>query len=175
MKFRKAITEDLETLTELVDSAVAAMKADGIDQWQKGYPNKEILTEDIRRGSMYVLETEEELVGMLNLQQEPEPSYRRIDGTWLNDLPYASFHRVCVASSQRGKGYAGILFREAEALSLSLGFSSFRIDTHPDNRAMQQALSKGGYVPCGTIHLVGGAENGDPRLAYQKQLVPAIG
>ena len=57
MKFRKAITEDLETLTELVDSAVAAMKADGIDQWQKGYPNKEILTEDIRRGSMYVLET----------------------------------------------------------------------------------------------------------------------
>jgi hypothetical protein len=35
---------------------------------------------------------------------------------------------------------------------------------------MQRALEKAGFVPCGTICLIGGREDGDPRRAYEKIL-----
>lgn len=170
MKFRNAAIEDVDAMMALVTEAVANFRADGIDQWQKGYPNAQVLTEDAVRQSIYVLEEQGEIIGMLNLQQEPEPSYDVIDGAWINDLPYTSFHRVCVSAAHKGRGYAGQLFQEAEALSRALGFATVRIDTHPDNRAMQRALVKNGYQLCGNIILVDCSEAGDPRLAYQKIL-----
>ena len=45
-----------------------------------------------------------------------------------------------------------------------------RIDTHGGNLPMQRALEKAGFTPCGTIILVGGSEDGDPRLAFEKIL-----
>ena len=42
--------------------------------------------------------------------------------------------------------------------------SDIRADTHADNRTMQRALEKNGFVRCGTIYL----ENGSPRIAYHR-------
>ena len=42
-----------------------------------------------------------------------------------------------------------------------------RIDTHAENLPMQRALEKAGFTPCGMIYLIGGREDGDPRLAYE--------
>jgi len=35
---------------------------------------------------------------------------------------------------------------------------------------MQRALNKAGFLPCGTIILKGGAEDGDARIAFEKLL-----
>ena len=32
---------------------------------------------------------------------------------------------------------------------------------------MRRALEKAGCTPCGTIYLIGGREDGDPRVAYE--------
>ena len=41
--------------------------------------------------------------------------------------------------------------------------SNIRIDTHENNKTMQNALERIGFVRCGIIYL----PNGDPRIAYQ--------
>ena len=40
-----------------------------------------------------------------------------------------------------------------------------RIDTHGDNKVMQNLLGKLGFTHCGTIFV---HEDNDPRLAYEK-------
>ena len=37
---------------------------------------------------------------------------------------------------------------------------------------MQRALEKSGYLRCGTLRLLGGSEDGDLRVGFQKVLRP---
>ena len=168
MNFRKAIHKDMNALLDIVNRAIQNFKNDGIDQWQKGYPNQDALENDISNGTLFVLENNGTVIGLLNLIEGPESSYDVIEGAWKNDLPYTAFHTVAVHPDLRGNGYAGILFREAEAFSRNMGYQNVRIDTHEDNKAMQHALSKSGYQFCGKIHLIGGSDDGAPRIGYQK-------
>ena len=77
---------------------------------------------------------------------------------------------MAVNASLRGRGYAGRLFEEVAALARESGMDSIRIDTHEGNLPMQRALEKSGFARCGTIFLKGGAEDGDPRIAFEKLL-----
>lgn len=79
-------------------------------------------------------------------------------------------HRVCVADGCKGKGVAGQMFAKGFDLAREMGFPAVRIDTHPENFPMQRALAKAGFHPCGQIHLVGGCEDGDLRIAFEKVL-----
>ena len=57
---RKATLEDMPILLEIYDRARKFMASCGnVNQWTNGYPSKEILSEDIKKGEMYVLEDEE--------------------------------------------------------------------------------------------------------------------
>ena len=54
---RKATLEDMPILLEIYDRARKFMASCGnVNQWTNGYPSKEILSEDIKKGEMYVLE-----------------------------------------------------------------------------------------------------------------------
>ena len=68
---------------------------------------------------------------------------------------------LCGSGNNGGDGFA---------MARELGFASLRIDTHPGNLPMQRALQKAGFTPCGTIRLVGGCEDGDERIAFEKIL-----
>ncbi len=173
MIYRLAVKEDLNRMTAMVNQAKAAFQARGIDQWQKGEPNREGLATGAAKGQIRVLEEDGRVIGMITLLEGRDPSYAKIDGAWLNDRPYVGFHRVCVEEALRGRGLAARLFSLSEDYVRSLGYENIRIDTHPDNLPMQRALAKSGYRLCGSIHLAGGAEDGALRLAFQKVLVPA--
>ena len=161
MIYRLAANEDLDQMMAMVDQAKASFKARGIDQWQKGEPDREGLAAGAAKGQIRVLEEDGRVIGMITLLEGRDPSYAKIDGAWLNDRPYVGFHRVCVAEDLKGRGIAARLFS---------GYDDIRIDTHPDNRSMQRALDKSGYRPCGLIRLSGGSEDGELRIAYQKTL-----
>ena len=62
------------------------------------------------------------------------------------------------------------MFREGERRAREDGLKSLRIDTHPGNIPMQRAISKGGFIYCGKIHLAAGPEKGHLRLAYELPL-----
>lgn len=171
MEFTRAKQEHLTVLCKITEDAKAQLKRLDLDQWQKGYPNEAVWASDIEKGISRVAVENGEVLGAFMFQTAPEVSYAKIDGAWLTSgTTYASLHRVCVAEESKGKGVAGAMFRHAFDLAKQAGLPSVRIDTHEGNLPMRRALEKAGFTLCGTIYLVGGSEDGDLRVAYEKIL-----
>jgi len=162
MVIRQSAPEDLPEILRLIAAARAFMTEHGNpSQWPEGYPSAEQLSSDIARDHSYVCVAPEYagLVGTFYFAIEEEPTYRHIEGRWLNNKPYGIIHRL--ASDGRVRG----LFRECLAFA-SKHCSEIRVDTHEDNAPMRQLLVAEGFVPCGTIYIA----DGSPRIAYQKSL-----
>ena len=172
MEFIIARPEHLEDMWRITLDAKAQLKGLGLDQWQKGYPSREIWEQDfVNKTGILAVEDGKVLAACAYLTTH-DPSYTTIDGAWLTgDIrAYGSLHRVCVAQEAKGQGLVGQLFAHACDLAKAAGLPSVRIDTHPGNRPMARALEKAGVTICGTIILKGGAEDGDLRVAYEKLL-----
>ncbi|MDD6188448.1 MAG: GNAT family N-acetyltransferase [Clostridiales bacterium] len=167
MEFITANAGHIDALCRITDQAKAQLKGMGVDQWQRGYPNREVWENDIKNGAARVAVEDGKVLGAFTFLTEPEAAYAAIEGAWLADLPYASFHRVCVADGSKGLGVAGKLFDYGCGLARQLGLKSVRIDTHRENLPMQRALAKAGFTYCGVIRLIGGEEDGNERIAFE--------
>lgn len=161
-KVRSAVTEDLSDIRRIYDSAKIFMENSGnTKQWYRGYPPKEVLTDDIACGRLFVICTEDDNTphAVFALIPGADPTYAVIeDGEWQSDNPYAAIHRVASDGVLRRVVESAVSFSAERYPELEI-----RIDTHEDNIPMQTALHRLGFVKCGIIHLA----NGDPRLAYQ--------
>lgn len=165
-----AASEHLDRMCEITDQAKRQLQRLGLDQWQKGYPSREVWLLDIQEGCTHLAVKDGEILGMFAFQTAPAPSYEVIEGKWLTGGAYASMHRVCVADGCKGKGVAGRMFAYGFELAKKAGFPAVRIDTHPGNIPMQRALEKAGFFACGNLRLVGGCEDGDLRIGFEKIL-----
>lgn len=170
MEFALAKMEYLEQICEITEQAKAQIRRLGFDQWQKGNPSREGWIRDIEGSHAWAAMEGDEVLGLFAFFTTPDPSYTVIDGAWITgeSEEYAAMHRVCVSDRCKGRGMAGKMFAKAFELAKEQGLASVRIDTHPENLAMQRALKKAGFEYCGEIRLVGGAENGDLRIAFEK-------
>lgn len=160
MKIRIATYEDIPYIMAICDEAREIMRSDGnMEQWTGGYPQEEVIRNDIGRAAGYVLESNRGIEGYFAFIPGTEQTYLEIEGgEWLeDDSPYCTIHRL--ASTKSSHGIAEACFTWCWARSHNL-----RIDTHRDNHIMQHCIEKFGFSYCGIIHLL----NGDPRLAYQK-------
>jgi Cof subfamily protein (haloacid dehalogenase superfamily) len=158
---------DLPEVMRIIADAQADFRARGIDQWQNGYPNEQVIRGDIERGESYVVTRGEQIVATAMITFAPDPNYAVIyDGEWLLTAPksYATIHRISVDLAERGQGVAEWIVGQTERMCRKRGADSLRIDTHRDNRSMQRVAEKNGMTLCGIIHLADGAE----RLAYEK-------
>lgn len=175
--FRHSTPDDMEEIMEITERARTFLRSQGLDQWQKGYPDRQTFLSDTATGLGYVLEEEGHIAAVCAVTFTEDASYGEIyGGQWLTQNrdgkapAYAAIHRMAVNASLRGRGYAGRLLEEVAALARESGMDSIRIDTHKGNLPMQRALEKSGFARCGTIFLKGGAEDGDPRIAFEKLL-----
>jgi RimJ/RimL family protein N-acetyltransferase len=88
-----------------------------------------------------------------------EPTYREIEnGAWIDESSYGVVHRLASDGSEKGIGRYCLdwAFKQCGHL---------RVDTHTDNKVMQNLLTKNGFIKCGIIHVV---EDNYPRYAYEK-------
>lgn len=160
---RKATHEDVEAIITLIELTQMQFKRDGIDQWQYGYPNRDTIMSDVEARLGYVLVDANEIVGYYYLAVETDPYYDAIyDGKWLNNGMYAIIHRMVVHPNRRRSGYARLLLKWALNHIQSLGCYDLRIDTHPDNSAMNAFLANQGFIECGKVDVADGM-----RIAYQ--------
>lgn len=164
MTIRQSTESDLPRIMALYANARAFMAAHGnprqwgLTQW----PPEALIREDIRQGHSYVCANEEgSVIGTFFFIQgkDIEPTYHDITGgAWLDESPYGVVHRIAGDGSEKGIG----------AFCLNWAYDRcghLRIDTHGDNKVMQNLLKKLGFVCCGTIYVT---EDSDPRLAYEK-------
>ncbi len=167
MEFVLAKNEHIDELCVITDDAKVQLKNLGTDQWQYGYPCREVWEDDVKKGLTFVAVEEGKVCGAFAFIETEEESYKKIDGKWLTDTPYVSLHRVCVSNDVKGKGVAGKMFSFAMNKAKEMGYKSVRIDTHPGNFPMQKAIGKSNFQKCGSIYLVGGMEDGAERFAYE--------
>ncbi|MBO7250968.1 MAG: GNAT family N-acetyltransferase, partial [Clostridia bacterium] len=141
-----------------------------IDQWQNGYPSREVVEEDLAKERSFVFDAEGAVRGTFVLIEDGEVLYDKIyDGHWKSgddSSDYIAIHRVAVSVCMRGQGVSTAMISYAAKRALELGRSALRIDTHEGNVVMRRMLEKHGFEYCGIIYLA----NGDPRVAYEKIL-----
>lgn len=165
--FRRAGVTDIPAIWEVLQQAILRRKLDGSDQWQNGYPNPEVVAEDIEKGVGYVLTDSGSVAGYSAVIFNDEPAYAGIRGRWLTDGEFVVVHRVALAEGYTGKGLGRRIFEFIEAIALGEGIYSVKVDTNFDNAAMLNNLEKLGYTYCGEVTLGGGI-----RKAFEKRLSP---
>ena len=154
---RLACPEDLPGIMSIYESARAFMRESGNrNQWTGGYPQESLLADDIEKGHLFVCEDEGKVYAVFACIVGEDPTYLQIDGEWISDSLYCTIHRSASDGTHKR------VFKECSDFAYALT-GHVRVDTHEDNKVMQQAVLREGYKYCGVIRL----ENGDPRLAYE--------
>ncbi len=161
MEIRNAAEADLDTIRKIYARAREfQVRTGNPTQWAGGYPQEEVIREDLMADRLYVCTEGSRILGVFVFFIGEDETYREIrGGRWLNEDPYGVIHRI--ASSGEGKGVAPFSFDWALSRC-----SNLRIDTHRDNHVMRHVLEKYGFAQCGEIT----ARDGTPRIAFQKSL-----
>lgn len=168
--FRKAVLNDLDGMMRVVREARTYIASLGIDQWQDGYPQREVLENDVRLDRAYVCADEECIAAICVLMLEPEPAYDQIS-SWHASGSYLTIHRMAVGDAHRRAGLARTMLGSAVSIARENGVSSIRIDTHRGNAAMRGFLEKNGFAECGLVGYYDSIHSGDPmRICYDLAL-----
>lgn len=164
MIFRHATAEDIDRIVEIVSHASQRLGKAGIDQWQRGYPNRQSIEQDVADGVGVILCLGAEILAYGAVIFTGEKAYDDLTGgEWLTKGEYAVVHRLCVSEIFVGMGFAKQFMRAAETMAAER-VAAMRIDTHPENKIMQNMIEKLGYTYCGDVIIE------SRRLAYEKLL-----
>ncbi len=171
MYFRLAETGDIPAVLALWEKAKAFLKAQGLPQWQQGYPDRPEAEEDIALRRLWLIEENGTPLAVFVFDTVPDPSYETLaEGAWHIPGAYGALHRIAVAPEARGKGVGRAAAAHCRTLCVQHGLPALRVDTHPDNRPMRTMLEKAGFSHVGLLYLVGGLEDGSPRVAYEMKV-----
>ncbi|AMD94313.1 GNAT family N-acetyltransferase [Leptotrichia sp. oral taxon 847] len=174
MNFRKSEPKDVTRILEIIEMAKEELKKMGLNQWQNGYPNRDSIESDIKKGISYVLETqidrENKVVATIALSPEKEAPYSKIDGKWLTFGDYVVIHRIAVDKNVKNQGIATKLLEFSQDVCLKNNIFSLRADTHENNEPMKKILEKQQFKYCGVIFLDREPDIGAKRIAFEKIL-----
>lgn len=163
--FRKAVNSEIPQIWEILKQAIARRKEEGSNQWQDGYPNPDVIQNDINKETGYVLIQDDLIVGYCAVLINDEPEYANIIGEWMTNSDFVVFHRVAISESYLGQGLAKKMFGFIEEIALKLNVKSIKVDTNFDNGPMLYLFEKLGYTYCGEVYF-----RGSPRRAFEKVL-----
>ncbi|MBS6042833.1 MAG: GNAT family N-acetyltransferase [Clostridium baratii] len=165
MKLRKSVNEDINNIIQIIDEAKEALKEQGIDQWQNGYPNADVIRNDILNNDSYVFIKNNEIVATSAVSFDGEKTYDKIyDGNWISNDEFAVIHRIAISNKYKGTGIASEIIKMIEAICLDKDVHSIKVDTHEFNMPMQKLLKKNDFKYCGVIYL----EDKSKRVAFEK-------
>lgn len=163
----KGKISDTDLAMSIIDQARIHLKEQGIDQWQKGYPDAECIRNDFANERGYFLvDSNGEYMAYLCLDFDGEPVYKDLVGEWKYDGEYAAIHRVALNNDYRGRGLCHIAFELCEEECRKRGVHCLRVDTAHNNYKMKHIVTKAGYEFRGNIYY-----NRDERDAFEKILL----
>ncbi len=150
----------------LMRKVVPLMRAVGNLQWDDSYPNEDVFSNDIGRGSLWLAEIGRSVAGVAAITTDQEPEYA--DVGWDIHEPAIVVHRLAVDPDFRSVGVASALMRKAETVAIERGIYVLRVDTNTQNEATQKLFPKLGYALAGEIGLA--FRPGLRFLCYEKRI-----
>ena len=152
MIIRKAKINELDEIMNMYSSCVDGMQKANIDQWDSTYPNRKIISEDIRNKSFYIFLINDKIIGGINIDKIQDKTY--LDVEWKDKgNKFLVVHRLAVRQEFWKKGIGNKLMIFAESLVKEKKLNSIRLDTYSSNPIAINFYLNLGYIKKGEIFL----------------------
>ena len=149
---RKAKINELDKIMNMYASCVEGMQKANIDQWDSTYPNRKIITEDIRNKTFYIFLINDEIIGGINIDKIQDKTY--LDIEWKDKgNKFLVVHRLAVRQEFWKKGIGNKLMIFVESLVKEKKLNSIRLDTYSSNPIAINFYLNLGYIKKGEIFL----------------------
>ena len=147
----KGQLEDLEELFQIYLNGKNELEKSAIYQWTDTYPTRAIIESDLRKGVLYTLRINKEIIGAIQLSEEQEDAYKLVKWEF-NDAKILVIHRLVIDPKFQRKGYAKKLMDFAESFALKNNYSSIRLDAYSKNNRVIDFYKKRAYFIRGDVY-----------------------
>lgn len=160
MIFRKATTADIDSVEQSYVEYLEYEQIHGAwTVWKLGvYPTRQTAEESVEKGTLYVLEDEDEILASIILNHDQAKEYESVP--WKCDASgdeVLVLHTLCVRPSAGGRGIGKKMVQYSIEEARRLGCKTMRLDTGAQNKPAVGLYVKMGFdvVSSGTILLDG--------------------
>lgn len=156
MTIRHATYDDLDNIENLyIDLTEHIEKTKNYAGWVKGiYPTRETAIKALERDDLFLLEEDNDLLGVVILNNIEDESYKEIN--WTIDASKDELiviHTLAVSPNFRNKGVAKKFLNYTEEYARKNNLKTIRLDTHINNLPAFTLYESFGYNLCGTTKL----------------------
>lgn len=147
MKVRLATIKDLNEIEELYGLVSDQMVGSDFDiGWRRSfYPSKELIQLDIQQQTLYVLQKNDDIIGVMVLNHECETCYDHI--YWqinADDEEVTILHRLCIHPNYRGCGK--YFLKQAIMIAQRKNQKAIRLDVLSSNLPAIRLYEKCGFL-----------------------------
>lgn len=165
MDIVKGNKQDLSSIVYLISECIKNMESQGIYQWNKFYPDSEIIENDIKNEECYILKDNAKCVAYVVLNQEQPLEYSQIRFTDVENV--LVIHRLCVHPEFQGKGLAKKILKFIEDYAIKNNYSCIRLDAYSGNEKALKLYENYGYKKVGQIYF---PRRDIPFYCYEKKI-----
>ena len=149
----KGKVTEIESIITLTKSCGKHLRDNGIDQWDENYPDLKSIMSDIKTETLFTYKINNELVGIVVLNEIQDPEYAEINWRTPIDSKNLVVHRLAVSPNHQGKGIARKIMDFAEQFAVKNNYDSIRLDTFSQNHRNQKFYLNRGYKELGPVFL----------------------
>lgn len=149
----RGIISEVDSIIALTKACGKNLRDNGIDQWDENYPDLESITNDINTGTLFTYKMEEEIVGIVVLNEIQDEEYAEINWRTPLDSKNLVIHRLAVSPKHQGQGIARKIMDFAENFAVENKYDSIRLDTFSQNPRNQKFYLNRGYQELGSVFL----------------------
>jgi len=151
MVIELAKLSDIKEIMVLISNVNKNLLSKGFTNWNKGYPNYEIIEKDILNREQFILLKNYKIIGIYSSAKYNYDIFPELDFNDKSDN-YAMVHRLAVSPDEQGKGYAKLMMSHAEDKYIEKGFTSIRLGVHSANTKLVKFYRDLDYKVRGEAH-----------------------
>lgn len=149
-KIEKGQLSNLDELFQIYLNGKNELELNGIYQWTINYPTISIIENDLKKGVLYTLKKDNEIIGAINISEEQEDEYKSVDWKFDNSKVLV-IHRLVINPKHQRLGYAQKLMDFAEDFAIDNNYSSIRLDAYSQNSRVINFYKKRNYFIRGDV------------------------
>lgn len=152
--FRKAINNDIDAITSIYEEVHEQIESGKIwIGWIKGvYPTRDTVVAAIERDDLFVMETQQQIVGVGIINQQQVDVYRETNWQYTaSDEEVMVLHTLAISPMLGRRGYGSKFVDFYEKYAKEQGCDYLRMDTNERNANARALYKKLGYEEVGMI------------------------
>jgi ribosomal protein S18 acetylase RimI-like enzyme len=150
MNIAVATIRQLSAVKRLYTAVTGHLRRSGISQWDRFYPNRWVIGQDLKRGQLFAVLQGDTCVGAVVVNERQNTQYAGLAWRDQTGKP-AVIHRLAVHPEFQGQGIGKRLLHYAEELARAQGSTSIRLDAYTANPTAIRMYERAGYTTVGCI------------------------